>query len=137
MSKSLGNVIRIRDALKESTAAELRFYFASTHYREPMIYSQTGLQKSKSRLAQIRKHFSDFLAMPPNESKGEPSVRLLGYEPAFRRQMDDDFYTPGALEVIENFAKDLSRSARRLNQYSKAEAESSFRRSAGLLAILS
>ena len=137
MSKSLGNVVRIRDALKESTAAELRFYFASTHYREPMIYSQTGLQRSKQRLAQTRRHFSDFLSATPSNEKGEPSARLLRYEAAFKRQMDDDFYTPGALKVIEDFAKDLSKSAPRLNLHSKAELEARFRRSADLLAILS
>ena len=137
MSKSLGNVIRIRDALKESTAAELRFYFASTHYREPMVYSQTGLERSKQRLAQIRRHFVDFLNATPVNKKREHSARLLGYETAFKRQMDNDFYTPGALKVIEDFAKDLSKTAPRLNAQSKADLEARFRRSAGLLALLS
>ena len=137
MSKSLGNVIRIRDALKQSTPDELRFYFASTHYREPMVYSQTGLERSKQRLAQIKRHFSDFLSAMPANEKGEPPARLLGYEAAFKRQMDDDFYTPGALKVIEDFAKGLSKSAPKLNAHSKVELEVRFRRLADLLAILS
>ena len=50
MSKSLGNVIRIRDALKSYTAADLRYYFASFHYREQVNISDAALKQASRRL---------------------------------------------------------------------------------------
>ncbi|HUK29326.1 MAG TPA: cysteine--tRNA ligase, partial [Candidatus Acidoferrales bacterium] len=65
MSKSLGNVVRIRDALRESTAAELRYYFATFHYREPMVFSKDKLTKAKQKLQLLRTSLSQFLATEP------------------------------------------------------------------------
>jgi len=138
MSKSLGNMIRIRDAMKEYTAEELRFYFATTHYREPMVYSNAGILKARRRLSNLKKNFGSFLNSEPStlDPVGKPVVNMLGYEAAFKRQMNDDFCTPEALKILEQFANQLAKSGRKLDHQSKAELEGRFRRVAGLLGIL-
>ena len=139
MSKSLGNMIRIRDALKDYRAAELRFYFASVHYREPMTFSHTGVEKAKHRLNRLEKNFNAF-ALEPSRSvggDGKASSKLAEYESAFMRQMNDDFCTPEALRVLEEFASELAKASRKLDQTSKIGLDAMFRRIANVLGILS
>ena len=64
MSKSLGNAIRIRDALNKYTAAELRYYFASFHYRDQVKISDFALKRASSRLKSMRKNFNAFQNTP-------------------------------------------------------------------------
>ena len=139
MSKSLGNMIRIRDALREYSAAELRFYFASVHYKEPMIFSKNGLTKAIRRLHSLRKNFNSFLdAQPATDSRERKvSAKLSRYESALRRHMNNDFYTPGAIDVLQEFAEDLAKSSSALGQETKVRLETIFRSMAGVLGILS
>jgi cysteinyl-tRNA synthetase len=139
MSKSLGNMVRIRDALIEHTAAELRFYFESVHYREPMVFSETGLEKARHRLGRLQRNFKAFLDGQPSGHgyEGNVSGKLAGYESAFKRHMNDDFYTPGALQVLEESANELAKIVGKLDQHSKTDFEGRFRRMAGVLGVLS
>jgi len=139
MSKSLGNMIRIRDALKEYTAAELRFYFASVHYREPMAYSHTGLKGARRRLSRLQKNFNSFTQAQVRGGgyEGKTSATLARYESKFKRFMNDDFNTPRALTVLEEFAAALGRMGRRVDQDSKMNLEDGFRKMANVLGILS
>jgi cysteinyl-tRNA synthetase len=139
MSKSLGNMIRIRDALKEYTPAELRFYFASAHYREPITYSHTGLRKAKRRLGRLQKNLNSFSQAQVRGGSylGKASATLARHEHAFTRFMNDDFYTPGALTVLEGFAGELRRMGGKMDQQSKMNLEAGFRRMADVFGILS
>jgi len=139
MSKSLGNMVRIRDALKEYTAAELRFYFASVHYREPMTYSHAGLKDARRRLSRLQKNFNSFsqTQVRGDAYEGEASATLAKHESSFRRFMNDDFNTPGALTVLEEFASGLRRMSGKVDQHSKMNLEEGFRKMANVLGILS
>ncbi|MGA2627983.1 MAG: cysteine--tRNA ligase [Candidatus Bathyarchaeia archaeon] len=139
MSKSLGNMIRIRDALHEYSAAELRFYFASVHYREPMIFSKNGLTNAIRGLNHLRKNFNSFLdAQPATDSRDrKSSANWTRYESAFKRHMNNDFYTPGALDVLQEFADKLAKVSPRFSQQTKEGLEATFRSMASVLGILS
>lgn len=140
MSKSLGNVIRIRDALRDHSASELRFYFASFHYRDPMVFSKEKLLKAKQKLDKLKTSFNQFLGTEPtNISGGKDNSNALinKFELAFRCQMNNDFDTPGALEVLESFAKQIEKIAPRLDEGNKANAETAFRKMTGVFGILS
>jgi len=140
MSKSLGNVVRIRDALHESSAAELRYYFANFHYREPMVFSKEKLTKAKQKLESLRTSLSQFLAAKPVESTKEKKridTLVSKADLSFRRQMNNDFNAPGALEVLHIFAGELARFGSRMDQETKETAEVSLRRMADVIGILS
>jgi len=138
MSKSLGNMIRIRDALRENTAAELRFYFSTVHYREPMTYSPTGLKDAKRRLNRLQTNLTSFLEaqIVGDGQSGKASAILVKYASAFKRYMNDDFYTPGALKVLEQFASELGRIRWKVDQQSKLNIEEGFRKMANVLGVL-
>jgi cysteinyl-tRNA synthetase len=139
MSKSLGNVIRIRDALRDHSPTELRFYFASFHYRAPMVFSKDKLVNSKHKLDSLRENFNHFLATEPASHSKEKN-RLDGlvnkFQVKFRRQMNNDFYAPGALSALQAFAKELRKAVPRMDQESKDKAEATFRRMADVIGIL-
>lgn len=142
MSKSLGNVIRIRDALKEYTAHELRYYFGSFHYREPVRISDAGLRRAKSGLESFTKNFKTFMEAPPeayarNGSKLTNTIRQA--EISFRRHMDNDFDTPNALKTLVALSKQLkgfAKSGFRVDQESKDRAEKIFHEMSNVFGIL-
>ena len=140
MSKSLGNVVRIRDALRESTAAELRYYFATFHYREPMVFSKDKLTKAKQKLQLLRTSLSQFLATEPAgaaKDKKRMNALVSKAEIAFRREMNNDFNAPGALSVLHVFVKELAKFGSRMDQETKENGEASCRRMADVIGILS
>lgn len=137
MSKSLGNVVRIRDATKEYGVPTLRFYFASFHYRQPMILSVTRLRKATAEVTAINQNLQAFkTAPPPTNPKQEKKLQglLERSESAFKRNMDNDFDTPKALSVLKALAKNLS--SLRVNQEAKLVAEATFQRMADVFGIL-
>jgi cysteinyl-tRNA synthetase len=139
MSKSLGNVIRIRDALREHTAAELRYYFSSFHYREPIVFSKDKVEKAKKNLIKLQTNFNSFLAAEPaNYSKDKKRISILvnKSELAFRRNMNNDFNAPGALDALHTFARELAKAGRMMDQETKQNAEATFRRMADIIGII-
>ncbi len=54
MSKSLGNVFNLREALKARTGAALRFFFLGTHYRHPIDFVPERLDEAENALERIK-----------------------------------------------------------------------------------
>src|SRR3989304_593104 len=53
MSKSLGNFFTLRDVLATVKPDVLRFFFASSHYRSPIDYSDRSLSEAKAGLDRL------------------------------------------------------------------------------------
>jgi cysteinyl-tRNA synthetase len=140
MSKSLGNVVRIRDALKEYSAQELRWYFATFHYREPVVMTTSPLRKAKNELRSLSKDMETFRKSPQGQKTPE-NKRLnqltIKFEKDFRKRMDDDFDTPNALKTLVNYAAHLSKLAKKqkIDARSKAKAEATFQRISKVIGI--
>lgn len=96
MSKSLGNVVTVEEALERCTADELRFYFLSTHYRKETDLS--GFEVARRRLKEMRR-IATRLARPGGR-RGASLTR-------FESSLNDDFDSPGALA----WARSLLRTA--------------------------
>jgi cysteinyl-tRNA synthetase len=110
MSKSLGNVVRLRDALARVDAEALRFFFLSTHYRHPLGFADKGLADAELRMEYFyetlrkvdeRVGGKDFGKGPLH---GEPERFLTEFE----SQMDDDFNTAGALGSLSGLFAQLN-----------------------------
>jgi cysteinyl-tRNA synthetase len=90
MSKSLGNVITLRDALDEWGPQTLLMLFLGAHWRKPMDYTDETLAAAKARADGLREIFR-------NPSTGEGSWNDLV------EALDDDFNTPQALAVMHEW----------------------------------
>jgi cysteinyl-tRNA synthetase len=117
MSKSLGNFITIRDALKRWSRAAIRFFVLSTHYRSPIDLGPETLEHARRGMERLEitwHHLNRLLAMPEQEpSSGDDLAGLEDatavVEQAFRDAMDDDFNTPRALGAIFDFVGEIHR----------------------------
>ena len=115
MSKSLGNIINVRDALSSWDAETLRFFFISYHYRSPADFSENTITNAGNALARLRemKHrLEEAAGDDGNVSPDELDERERKYLEDvgqftldFEEAMDDDFNTPRALEVMFDFVK--------------------------------
>ena len=54
MSKSLGNLVTIRDALSQFPADALRMAVLSSHYRSPTSYSDAAMEAAQRAMARLR-----------------------------------------------------------------------------------
>lgn len=105
MSKSLGNLVTVREALKKSSPDGLRVFVLSSHYRSPLTYSEDALQaaeKNADRLRQAAAH-------DPVYGESHGSVAVEDFTTRFMEAMDDDFNTPRALVVLYDLAKEINR----------------------------
>ncbi len=106
MSKSVGNVFNLREALKAHTGAALRFFFLGTHYRHPIDFAPDRLDEAESALERIRnclRRAREALAGPGVVREEEPAKLAEAAErarEAFDAALADDFNAPIARSQV-------------------------------------
>jgi cysteinyl-tRNA synthetase len=126
MSKSLGNVLAIREIVKRHEPDALRLWMLGTHYRNELEWSEDRVRESARALARLRALIDEAGRLAPGDagstrSAGEvaelvgsiPDAELAfavrGRVQAFEHAMDDDFNTPAALAALFDLSRDLHR----------------------------
>ena len=107
MSKSVGNLVCIKDALDRFGSDGFRLFILGSHYRSPLTYSEEALEASERGAERLRS------ALTHRTDVGEGAV-VLGatpFEQRFAEAMDDDFSTPQAIAVLFELAKEINRGA--------------------------
>jgi len=102
MSKSLGNLITIKEALDKYGADALRIFVLSSHYRSPLTYSEEvveGAFKGAERLLRV---------IVREDAGGKETIDVKPYEDRFIEAMDDDFNTPQAIAVLFDLARAIN-----------------------------
>ena len=92
MSKSVGNVATIREALDEWGPATLLVFFLTAHWSKPIDYSQETLAAAEARKENLREVFRN-----PSQAAAD------GEWERFAAALDDDFNTPEALSVMHSW----------------------------------
>ncbi len=116
MSKSLGNILTIRELSKKYEGSVIRHFLLSAHYRSPLNYSIDQMEQSKNSITTLNNmiHNLNFL-METNkftEEKDSVSEKLINkineMREIFVSAMDDDFNTPVALSTLYLLAKETN-----------------------------
>jgi cysteinyl-tRNA synthetase len=107
-SKSLGNAISAKDAIKKYGAPTIRLWIASSHYRSIMNYSEDSLSQAKSNLQKINDFVLNMEALATAEGV-EASFNITPYQEKFEAAMDDDINTPLALSVLYELITDANK----------------------------
>jgi len=105
MSKSLGNLITIKEALERYSADAIRIFILSSHYRSPLTYSEEGLEAAERGADRLRQAVQ-------GEGRGEMAGEKVDVEPyrqRFIEAMDDDFNTAQAIATLFDLARDINR----------------------------
>ena len=104
MSKSVGNIISISEALKKFSPDAIRLFFLTSHYRDPITYSEENILSQERALERL-------INASLLEPRGSTEVRFNtdSYIQQFNTSMDDDLNTPRALSVLFNIAREINR----------------------------
>ncbi len=100
MSKSLGNVVLVRDILKIYNPDTVRLYMLSTHYRNPIDYYEERLKEQEGGYERLNQVL--FLLSQIDGDEIEVDSKIIGQ---FKEAMNDDFNTPKALSVIYSYSR--------------------------------
>ena len=71
MSKSLGNFFTVRDIIKQYDPEIVRFFMLSAHYRNPVNFSDTLMEQSKSAVERVYTCINNLKFLYENGSDGE------------------------------------------------------------------
>jgi cysteinyl-tRNA synthetase len=104
MSKSLGNLVTIRQVLDKYNADAVRLFILSSHYRSPLTYSEETLTAADRGLERLQQ-----VAAIPEGGEEEAAIDITGYHSRFIEAMDDDFNTPQAISAVYDLARDINR----------------------------
>ena len=130
MSKSVGNVIGLGEALERFGANVLRLFLLSAHYRSPVDFSE-------ERLAEARTGFdrwSAFLRATrdlPERDKGSEAVAIA--RKRFADALDDDLGTPAAQAALFDLAREGNRALEQGDRDTAAEVRSALLELTGVL----
>ena len=96
MSKSVGNVIYIDELLKTYEGNQVRLALLSTHYRQPIPWSNTLLEQAKSISKKLTTFFDAFSVTAKFIQNSKIGAAIL-----------DDLNTPKAISLMQGFTKDV------------------------------
>jgi len=129
MSKSLGNLITIKETLSNHTPDAVRIFILNSHYRSPLTYLEESLEaaeKAAERLLQAAK------CRPPIGTE-ESQIDIDSYHNRFVAAMDDDFNTAKALAVLFDLAREINRSVE--TGYGASAAQNALVELSGILGL--
>lgn len=121
MSKSLGNFLTIRDILAHYHPEVLRFFIFSTHYRNPLDFSETAMQDAMAGLDRLYQCVAAIDELDGTVS-GEGAMlmsakdqkKIESMEVRFQQAMDNDFNTAQAQGLFFDLSKILNKVLRQL-----------------------
>jgi cysteinyl-tRNA synthetase len=118
MSKSLGNLITVKEALERYSADAIRLFVISSHYRSPLTYSEEGLAAAERGVERLR-----LAARRGGEEGGPSDIEVALYRQRFTDAMDDDFNTAQALSILFDLAREINSAADEGHSVEEAQKE--------------
>ncbi|GAB4501788.1 MAG: cysteine--tRNA ligase [Anaerolineales bacterium] len=112
MSKSLGNIISIKEFLSKRDADVMRMLVLNGSYRAPLVFNDETLDAAEKGLERLKS------ALRPASASADSAAEAVSALPAasaavksaFLAAMDDDFNTAGALGAIFDFVRAINTS---------------------------
>ncbi|TMB91946.1 MAG: cysteine--tRNA ligase [Chloroflexi bacterium] len=103
MSKSLRNLVFVRDVLERVPGPTVRILLAAHHYRESWTYDEDELREADERRQRYHVAMQSDATLDSDDAQD--------YERQFLERLDDDLDTPGALRIIDLAAAALTHGA--------------------------
>ena len=125
MSKSLGNVLLVRDLLRQAPGEVIRLALLSTHYRRPLDWNAERLSTARRTLVRFYTALEKAgpIAAVPNIAPDEALLAAL----------DNDLNVPDALVCLHRLLKVLEKAG---SDAARAQAKARLLTSAGMLGLL-
>ncbi|MDX1540470.1 MAG: DALR domain-containing protein, partial [Geminicoccaceae bacterium] len=104
MSKSIGNVVLVRDLLAEAPGEAIRFALLQAHYRKPLDWTKDGLHRAKQALDRLYRTL-DAVPVDPDEPELAPPEGVVD-------ALEDDLNTPVAFAELFELARAVNAGSR-------------------------
>jgi cysteinyl-tRNA synthetase len=102
MSKSVGNISLLPEVVEEWGRETVLLFFASGHYRQPIVFAPDTLRDARGRLARIREAGRRLV-------DGPSPVELREHRDAFFAALRDDFNTARALAALAAWVSEANK----------------------------
>jgi cysteinyl-tRNA synthetase len=103
MSKSVGNIVLVRDLLEQAPGEAVRLALLSGHYRQPLDWSETVLAEAKRKLDRLYGTLRDADGWQSEWASAEPNATFI-------TALEDDMNTPRALAALFEISREANRS---------------------------
>lgn len=103
MSKSLGNIVLVRELLKTAPGEAIRLALLNAHYRQPLDWSDEVLVEATKKLDRLYGSLRDVNGWQEQWKSVDPDA-------AFAEALEDDLNTPRALAALFEIARQINRS---------------------------
>lgn len=123
MSKSLGNVLLVRDLLAETPGEAIRYALLAAHYRQPLDWTPETPRAARAALDRLYRALRDQPIAAPRTDDMAPVLAAL----------DDDLNTPAALSELHALAGQVHASP---DPSRKAELAAALRQAGAYLGLL-
>jgi cysteinyl-tRNA synthetase len=105
MTRHLGNVVSVQEALQKYSADAIRLFILSSHYRSPLTWKDENVLGAERGVERIQVALKDYSGSPPTS----PGDALCEEAERARREfiagMDDDFNSPRAIAQTFDLAR--------------------------------
>jgi cysteinyl-tRNA synthetase len=111
MSKSLGNIVSIKDFLSQRDADVMRMLVLSGNYRAPLSFNEETQDAAEKSLERLKSAFRPAPASAQglaSEAASALSTQTEATHQSFTSAMDDDFNTPLALAGLYELVKSIN-----------------------------
>ena len=105
MSKSVGNIFQLSEALDRYGRDAVVAYLISGHYHQPLEFSDRALTEADARVKGIR----NFVLELPESDDSEPDPAVTAWRAEFLDALADDFNTPRALAILSELITEGNR----------------------------
>ncbi len=113
MSKSLGNFVTINELLQQWPGEAVRLAMLSTHYRQPVNWTASGLEEARRTL-------NNWAALSLSVVEGRGDVAEWQPDSRVIDALSDDLNTPEAIAVLHSLASNASSQEQRRRLFASA-----------------
>ncbi len=124
MSKSLGNFFTVRDLLSHYSGEVIRFALLSTHYRQPMDWTQATLEQAQHGIDRL------YTAL---KACGRPNNDKAEIDPKVMEALKDDLNVPLAISHLHELATTINKTT---DESEQARLGGILRSSGALIGVL-
>ncbi|MBM4429950.1 MAG: class I tRNA ligase family protein, partial [Chloroflexi bacterium] len=105
MTRHLGNIVSVEEALQKHSADGIRLFLLSSHYRSPLTWKDESVRAAEQGVERLRAALKDY-THGPEKNPGDPLSRQAEEaREEFVAAMDDDFNSPRAVARVYDLAR--------------------------------
>jgi cysteinyl-tRNA synthetase len=112
MSKSLGNVIWLKDVLERVNPKAFRFFVLVNHYRQAIMYKEELLQQAVVEYEKVERTYINIYRKLELLGSAHIGTEYTTFVDQFNEEMANDFNTANAITVLYELMKEINKQLR-------------------------